>query len=84
MSEAAAPNAFAPGDKVRIKIDLKGPDKNWPLPKLLPTKGRTAVIRSKTGDRAWMLDLPIDPSVEDTDMVERWALIADYTELEAI
>lgn len=84
MSDAPAPNAFAPGDKVRIKIDLKGPDKNWPLPKLLPTKGRTAVIRSKTGDRAWMLDLPVDASADDTDMVERWTLIADYTELEAI
>ncbi|GKS96918.1 ParB/RepB/Spo0J family partition protein [Acidovorax sp. SUPP2825] len=84
MNEAPATNSFSPGDKVRIRIDLKGPDKDWPLAKLLPTKGRTAVIRSKTGDRAWMLDLPVDSKANDTDKVERWTLIADYTELEAL
>lgn len=83
-AEAAQPNAFEPGQEVRIRIDLKGPGTRASAPQLLPTKGRTAVIRSKTGDRAWMVDLPADPDAESTDMVERWVLIADYTELEAL
>lgn len=71
MSSADSMNGFAPGQTVRVRIDLKN-DKGH----LLPTKGTQAVITSKTGDRAWMLDVE--------DMPTDKGLIADYTELEAI
>lgn len=71
MSSADSINAFAPGQTVRVRIDLKNAKGN-----LLPTKGTQAVIKSKTGDRAWMLDVE--------DMPTGKGLIADYTELEAL
>lgn len=71
MSSADSINAFAPGQTVRVRIDLKNASGH-----LLPTKGTQAVIKSKTGDRAWMLDVE--------DMPTGKGLIADYTELEAL
>jgi hypothetical protein len=71
MAAADGINAFAPGQAVRVRIDLKNAKGH-----LLPTKGTQAVITSKTGDRAWMLDIE--------DMPTGKGLIADYTELEAI
>ena len=71
MAAADGINAFAPGQAVRVRIDLKNASGH-----LLPTKGTQAVITSKTGDRAWMLDIE--------DMPTGKGLIADYTELEAI
>ncbi len=71
MAAADGINAFAPGQTVRVRIDLKNASGH-----LLPTKGTQAVIKSKTGDRAWMLDVE--------DMPTGKGLIADYTELEAV
>lgn len=71
MAAADGINAFAPGQTVRVRIDLKNASGH-----LLPTKGTQAVIKSKTGDRAWMLDVE--------DMPTGKGLIADYTELEAL
>lgn len=71
MSSADSINIFAPGQTVRVRIDLKNASGH-----LLPTKGTQAVITSKTGDRAWMLDVE--------DMPTGKGLIADYTELEAL
>lgn len=83
-AEVTSPNAIAPLQQVRIRVDLRGPGK-----KLLPTKGRLAVAIQPTGDRAWMVELPIDSSVsldDDEAMASAkcWELSADYTELEII
>ncbi|WP_278534979.1 ParB/RepB/Spo0J family partition protein [Delftia acidovorans] len=83
-AEVTTPNSIEPLQQVRIRVDLRGPGK-----KLLPTKGRLAVAIQPMGDRAWMVELPIDPEVdlldEDAlDAAERWNLSADYTELEII
>lgn len=83
-AEVTTPNSIEPLQQVRIRVDLRGPGK-----KLLPTKGRLAVAIQPMGDRAWIVELPIDPEVdlldEDAlDAAERWNLSADYTELEII
>lgn len=70
MAAADGINAFAPGQTVRVRIDLKNAKGH-----LLPTKGTQAVITRQTGDRAWMLDVE--------DLPTGKGLIADYTELEA-
>lgn len=72
MSAAQPPasNNFEPGQDVRVRIDLKNAKG-----KLMLTKGAKGVITSKTGDRAWMLNVPDLPGAN--------GLIADYTELEA-
>ncbi len=64
-------NDFAPGQRVKVRIDLKGHKG-----KLFLTKGQDGNIISKTGDRAWLLDVPDIPGAT--------RLIADYTELEAL
>jgi hypothetical protein len=73
MSAAQPPasNDFEPGQHVRVRIDLKNAKG-----KLMLTKGAKGVITSKTGDRAWMLNVP--------DLQGANGLIADYTELEAV
>ena len=71
MSSADSINTFEPGQTVRVRIDLKNHKGTLQL-----TKGAKAVITSKTGDRAWMLDVE--------DLPTGKGLIADYTELEAI
>ena len=76
---AIAATDFAPGQTVRIKVDLRGAEKA-----LLPTRQRLAVIKQKMGDRAFMLELPTDPNAKPTDMAERWVISADYTELQAV
>lgn len=78
-AEADSPKAFTPGQQVRIRVDLRGPGK-----KLLATKGRIGMLTQQQGERAWMLELSKDPNAQPEDMVERWALSADYTELETI
>lgn len=83
-AEVTTPNSIEPLQQVRIRVDLRGPGK-----KLLPTKGRLAMVTERLGDRAWLIELPIDPGVdlldEDAlDAAERWNLSADYTELEII
>ncbi|WP_333907134.1 ParB/RepB/Spo0J family partition protein [Delftia acidovorans] len=83
-AEVNTPNSIEPPQQVRIRVDLRGPGK-----KLLPTKGRLAMVTERLGDRAWLIELPIDPKVdmldEDAlDAAERWNLSADYTELEII
>lgn len=78
-ADAASSTAFEPGQTVRIKVDLRGPGKV-----LLPTRQRLAVIKQKMGDRAFMVELPADPKAAPTDMVERWVISADYTELQAV
>jgi hypothetical protein len=83
-AEVTTPNAIAPLQQVRIRVDLRGPGK-----KLLPTKGRLAVAIQPMGDRAWTVELPIDPSVsldDDEAMASAkcWELSADYTELEIL
>lgn len=83
-AEVTSPNAIEPLQQVRIRVDLRGPGK-----KLLPTKGRLAIATERLGDRAWMLELPVDPEVSlldehALDAAERWNLSADYTELEII
>ena len=76
---ATSPAEFAPGQTVRIKVDLRGPEQS-----LLPTRQRLAVIKQKLGDRTFMVELPADPAAKPTDMVERWVISADYTELQAV
>ncbi|MFX5150047.1 hypothetical protein ABTD04_20725, partial [Acinetobacter baumannii] len=81
-AEVTSPNAIEPLQQVRIRVDLRGPGK-----KLLPTKGRLAVAIQPIGDRAWMVELPIDssgPLDDDEAMASAkcWELSADYTELE--
>lgn len=72
MSEQAPQaNNFEPNQHVRVRIDLKNAKGA-----LMLTKGATGVLTSKTGDRAWMLNVPDLPGAS--------GLIADYTELEAI
>ncbi|KZT13726.1 hypothetical protein A1D30_21685 [Acidovorax sp. GW101-3H11] len=72
MSEQAPQaNNFEPNQHVRVRIDLKNAKGA-----LMLTKGATGVLTSKTGDRAWMLNVPDLPGAN--------GLIADYTELEAI
>jgi ParB/RepB/Spo0J family partition protein len=71
MSTADSPNTFAPGDAVRVRIDLKSAKG-----KLLLTKGLEGVITRPVGERAWMLDVEALPNGK--------GLIADYTELEAV
>lgn len=83
-AEVTTPNSIEPLQQVRIRVDLRGPGK-----KLLPTRGRLAMVTERLGDRAWLIELPIDPEVdllnEDAlDAAERWNLSADYTELEII
>ncbi len=83
-AEVTSPNAIAPLQQVRIRVDLRGPGK-----KLLPTNGRLAVAIQPLGDRAWIVELPIDSSVsldDDETMASAkcWELSADYTELEII
>jgi ParB/RepB/Spo0J family partition protein len=83
-AEVTTPNSIEPLQQVRIRVDLRGPGK-----KLLPTKGRLAVAIQPLGDRAWMVELPIDSSVsldDDETMASAkcWELSADYTELEII
>lgn len=83
-AEVTTPNSIEPLQQVRIRVDLRGPNK-----KLLPTKGRLAMVTERLGDRAWLIELPIDPEVnpldEDAlDAAERWNLSADYTELEIL
>lgn len=70
-AEPPASNNFEPGQDVRVRIDLKNAKG-----KLMLTKGAKGVITSKTGDRAWMLNVPDLPGAN--------GLIADYTELEAV
>lgn len=70
-AEPPASNNFAPGQAVRVRIDLKNGKGT-----LMLTKGAKGVITSKTGDRAWMLNVPDLPGAN--------GLIADYTELEAV
>ena len=70
-AQATTSNDFAPGQQVRVRIDLKNHKG-----KLLLTKGMPAELISKTGDRSWMLDVPEVPGAT--------RLIADYTELEAV
>ena len=76
---AIAATEFEPGQTVRIKVDLRGPEKA-----LLPTRQRLAVIKQKMGDRAFLIELPADPHAQTTDMTERWIISADYTELQAV
>lgn len=76
---AIAATEFEPGQTVRIKVDLRGPEKA-----LLPTRQRLAVIKQKMGDRAFLIELPADPHAQATDMTERWVISADYTELQAV
>ena len=71
MSSAESINHFAPGQTVRVRIDLKDAKGRLQL-----TKGARGVITGKTGDRAWTLDVE--------DLPTGKGLIADYTELEAI
>ena len=83
-AEVTTPNSIEPLQQVRIRVDLRGPGK-----KLLPTNGRLAIATERLGDRAWMVELPVDPEVslfdeEALDAAERWNLSADYTELEII
>lgn len=83
-AEVSSPNAIVPLQRVRIRVDLRGPGK-----KLMPTKGRLAVAIQPMGDRAWMVELPIDSSVSLDDdnaiaSAKYWELSADYTELEVI
>lgn len=83
-AEVTSPNAIEPLQQVRIRVDLRGPGK-----KLLPTKGRLAVAIQPMGDRAWIVELPIDSSVsldDDEAMASAkcWELSADYTELEIL
>ena len=83
-AEVTSPNPIEPLQQVRIRVDLRGPGK-----KLMPTKGRLAVAIQPIGDRAWMVELPIDSSVsldDDEAMASTkcWELSADYTELEII
>ena len=83
-AEVATPNSIEPLQQVRIRVDLRGPGK-----KLLPTKGRLAVAIQPMGDRAWMVELPIDSSTsldDDEAMASAkcWELSADYTELQII
>jgi hypothetical protein len=70
-AQPPASNDFEPGQHVRVRIDLKNAKG-----KLMLTKGAKGVITSKTGDRAWMLNVP--------DLQGANGLIADYTELEAV
>ena len=76
---AIATTEFEPGQTVRIKVDLRGPEKA-----LLPTRQRLAVIKQKMGDRAFLIELPADPQAQTTDMTERWVISADYTELQVV
>lgn len=76
---AIAATAFEPGQTVRIKVDLRGPEKA-----LLPTRQRLAVVKQKLGDRAFMVELPANPSAKPTDFVERWVVSADYTEIQVV
>jgi ParB/RepB/Spo0J family partition protein len=80
-AEVTSPNAIEPIQQVRIRVDLRGPGK-----KLLPTRGRLAVAIQPMGDRAWMVELPIDSSLSLGDeamaSAKCWELSADYTELE--
>lgn len=69
--QAPQTNTFEPGQSVRVRIDLKNAKGA-----LMLTKGAAGVLTSKTGDRAWMLNVPDLPGAN--------GLIADYTELEAI
>lgn len=82
-AEVTTRNSIEPLQQVRIRVDLRGPGK-----KLLPTKGRLAVAIQPMGDRAWMVELPIDSSVSLNDeamtSAKCWELSADYTELEII
>jgi hypothetical protein len=83
-AEVTTPNSIEPPKQVRIRVDLRGPGK-----KLLPTRGRLAMVTERLGDRAWLIELPIDPEVDlldehALDAAERWNLSADYTELEII
>lgn len=83
-AEVTSPNAIEPLQQVRIRVDLRGPGK-----RLMPTKGRLAVAIQPMGDRAWMVELPIDSPVsldDDEAMASAkcWELSADYTELEII
>lgn len=71
LGSAESVNTFEVGQAVRVRIDLKNHKGTLQL-----TKGAKAVITSKTGDRAWMLDVQ--------DLPTGKGLIADYTELEAI
>ncbi len=70
-AQPPASNNFAPGQDVRVRIDLKNAKG-----KLMLTKGAKGVITSKAGDRAWMLNVPDLPGAN--------GLIADYTELETV
>ena len=70
-AQPPASNNFEPGQNVRVRIDLKNAKG-----KLMLTKGAKGVITSKTGDRAWTLNVPDLPGAN--------GLIADYTELEAV
>ena len=70
-AQPPASNNFEPGQNVRVRIDLKNAKGT-----LMLTKGAKGVITSKTGDRAWTLNVPDLPGAN--------GLIADYTELEAV
>lgn len=70
-AQPPASNNFEPGQDVRVRIDLKNAKGT-----LMLTKGAKGVITSKTGDRAWMLNVPDLPGAN--------GLIADYTELETV
>ncbi|WP_234197100.1 ParB/RepB/Spo0J family partition protein [Pseudacidovorax sp. NFM-22] len=68
LQDAGNPNAFQPGQRVTVKVDLRrGMD-------VIATAGKPAEILHAVGDRAWMVQ---------PDHLS-FSLSADYTELEVI
>ncbi|WP_019653987.1 ParB/RepB/Spo0J family partition protein [Variovorax atrisoli] len=68
LQQAENPNAFKPGDRVRLKADLrKGSN-------VIHTRGVEAEVLQPVGDRAWLVQ---------PDTVS-FSLSADYTEMESI
>ena len=68
--QPAGINAFLVGQRVRFKIDLKGPGG-----KIRKCCGKEGVIKSSVGDRAWSVSLGSKPHE---------TAIADYTEIEVV
>ncbi|SFF15161.1 ParB/RepB/Spo0J family partition protein [Paracidovorax wautersii] len=77
-AETASPNAFEPGQKVRIKTDIKGAGGA-----LVSSKGCEATVVRASGQRHWMVTLP-DPWPFPGSEAKPIELVADYTELEAV
>ena len=73
MATAGNPNQFAVGQQVLVRIDLK--DSTGTLHQ---TNGALATIKRSVGDRAWLIDVQLDPDTAIDD------LIADHTELEEL